>query len=283
MANTFDADLVIDTLAASAITILQARLAPLNAFTTAFSPNALIPRSTVRVPMSTVASTVATNPTNFETQTATLSEAIVEVNQYSAQFGLTAVEINQGFTLDKLAKIHLHALANKIMDITLAPVTVANYGTASVVESAANFDSSDLRTLWGDLENGSMRNIVLDGAYYAKFLPTTLESFDPTKTRVGLYGFDGFYHNSRWDGAGTNVVGFAASPEALAVVAGLPHASLTPEGEVITENVVIPDLGITVQISTHFSRTTRSWHSSYDLMFGAAKADTTALKIVTSS
>jgi hypothetical protein len=283
MANTFDADLVVDTLAASAITILQARLANLGAFTTAFSPNALMPRSTVRVPIASVASSVATNPTNFETQTATLTEAIVDVNHYSAQFGLTAVEINQGFTLDKLAKIHLHALANKIMDVALTPVTVANYGAAGVVSSAANFDSADLQTLWGALENGSQRNIVLDGAYYAKFLPTTLESFDPTKVRTGIYGFDGFYHNSRWDGAGTNVVGFAASPEALAVVAGLPHASLTPEGEVITENVLIPDLGITVQISTHYSRTTRSWHSSYDLMFGAAKADVTALSIITSS
>jgi hypothetical protein len=165
------------------------------------------------------------------------------------------------------------------LDVAFAPITVANYGAAVVNSTAANFDSADLQTLWAALEDGSMRNVVLDSAWFAKFLPTTRESLDVNGR--GAFGFDMMYHCSRWDGAGTNVCGFAASPEAMAVATGLPHADLTPDNEIRSSLTLIPDLGLTVQNNLWFNRAARSWYASYDVMFGAAKVDTSALKIVT--
>jgi hypothetical protein len=279
MANTFDADLILDTMGNAAITVLQNKLAPLSAFATQFTTDSVRPRGTIQVPVATAASTTQTNPSDFEVETATEEGVPVTVNHYNQPFGLTAQEINQGFQLTRLAKIHLRKLANKILDVAYTPITVANYGSAAVNSTAANFDSADLQTLWAALEDGSMRNVVLDSAWFAKFLPTSRESLDVNGR--GAYGFDGMYHCSRWDGAGTNVCGFAASPEAMAVAAGLPHNDLTPPGEVMTSLTLIPDLGITVQSCLWFARKSRSWRASYDLMFGAAAVDTSALKIVT--
>jgi hypothetical protein len=45
------------------------------------------------------------------------------------------------------------------------------------------------------------------------------------------------------------------------------------------ENIVIPDLGLTVQMNMWVSRSSRALWASYDVMFGAAKGDGSALKI----
>ena len=67
----------------------------------------------------------------------------------------------------------------------------------------------------------------------SKFLPTNLTSYGssgtgsgtsgPTTTGMnlrGLYGFDNFYLNTRWTGAGTNVFGFACAPNAIGLYGG---------------------------------------------------------------
>jgi len=280
----FDSQLVVDSLRDTAITVLQSRLAPLNAFTIDFGTDELAPRRNVLVPMATAGSSTQTNATDFETGTTTVSAVAVQVDQYTNSFQLTNAEINQGHKLEQMAKINLHALANKIMDVAMAPITTGNFGSATVsLSSAALVGASELKSLWGALKDGDTRNLVVDGSIYANFLPTNLDSFNLASNgrNVGIYGFDGFFYNNRWSGAGANIRGFACSPQALAVASGIPVSSPVGDDMIAQELIEIPDLGLTVQMNLWTSRATRTLWASYDVMFGAAKADGSALKIVT--
>lgn len=283
MANTFDADLVVDVLRDQAITTLQARLAPLNAFSQDFSADELAPLKTVQVPIATAGSTTQTNATNFESGDSTLDNVAVAVSQYTNSFHLTNAQLNSGHRIENLAKINLHQLANKVIDVAMAPVTTANFGSAVVdVDAATDVGAAQLKTLWASLKDGDTRNVVLDGAIYAQFLPSNLDGFTlATNGRSsGIHGFDGFYYNNRWTGAGSTINGFACSPQAIAVASGIPASTPADSDMISQENVEIPDLGLTVQVNMWVSRSSRALWCSYDVMFGAAKGDGTALKLL---
>jgi hypothetical protein len=283
MANTFAAGLVADSLRDAAITTLSSRLAPLKAFARDFSADQIRPRATVQVPICSAGATVQTDATNFESGDSTLSNAAVTVNQYSASFALTNAEINQGFRIEMLAEKNLRQLANKIIDVALTPVTVANFGAATVdVDNAPLVTATSLKSLWAALQDGSERNLVVDGSIYAQFLPSNLDGFTLAGNgrSSGIFGFDGFYFNNRWTGAGATIKGFAASPEAVAMAAGIPLSSPVTDDLISQENILIEDLGLTVQMNMWSSRSSRALWCSYDIMFGAAKGDTSALKIL---
>lgn len=283
MANTFDSALVTDSLRDVAITVLQSRLAPLSAFSQDFSADPLKPRATVQVPIATAGGTTQTNATNFESGDSTLDNVAVSVSQYSNSFHITNDQINGGHRLEKIAKINLHQLANKIIDVALAPVTVANFGAATIdVDTAGDVTAASLKSLWGALKDGDVRNVILDGSIYAQFLPANLEAFQVAAggKNVGMYGFDLFTYNNRWDGADATVKGFACSPNAIAVASGLPANDIAGSDMLSVENIEIPDLGLTVQMNMWVSRATRAVWASYDVMFGAAKGDGSALKII---
>jgi hypothetical protein len=283
MANTFDSALVTDSLRDVAITVLQSRLAPLNAFSQDFSADPLKPRATVQVPIATAGGTTQTNASNFESGDSTLDNVAVSVSQYSNSFHLTNDQINGGHRLEKIAKINLHQLANKIIDVALAPVTAANFGAATIdVDTAGDVTAASLKTLWAAIKDGDSRNLIVDGSIYAQFLPANLDAFQLAAggKNVGMYGFDFFSYNNRWDGAEATVKGFACSPQAIAVASGLPANNIAGSDMMAVENIEIPDLGLTVQMNMWVSRATRAVWASYDVMFGAAKGDPNALKII---
>jgi len=283
MANTFDSALVVDILRDQAITTLQSRLAPLNAFSKDFSADQLAPRKTVQVPIATAGSTTQTNATNFESGDSTLDNVEVSVSQYSNSFHLTNDHINSGHRIENIADINLSQLANKIIDVALTPVTTANFGSAVVdVDAASDVGATELKALWAAIKDGDTRNVVLDGAIYAQFLPSNLDGFTlATNGRTsGIHGFDGFFYNNRWTGAGSTINGFACAPQAIAVASGVP-VNTPADADMLEQTLVpIPDLGLTVQVNMWVSRSSRALWCSYDVMFGAAKGDGTALKLL---
>src|SRR5690606_13688569 len=97
--------------------------------------------------------------------------------------------------------------------------------------------------------------------------------------KAGMSGFDGFYLNSRWTGAGTNVIGFAGGPQSVGFVAGLPMYDDETRADISATTVTVP-LGasgksLSVLASTWLSRATRTRWASWDIMFGASKLDNT--------
>jgi hypothetical protein len=310
MANTLSTSLVTDVATKTAITVLQSRLAPIKNFSTDFSSEVVNPLRRLQVGVATAAGSVVSNPTSFESQGTTLTNAAVTMTHYSAQFGLSSVELNKGFTLERIMQVNLRALANQIIDAALSPISVSNFTsnsvspvvyTSSITTATGGVLGNDLitkalPTLWGSLANGTTKNLVLDGSYYQYLLPQSGFSLKPGE---GAYGFDTVNYNNRWNGTtgltgatvasgGTKssttdyqIKGFVADYGAIAIASALPYidpsvASLLQLSEVIE----IPDLGISVQFNVHGSLASRSLQASFDVVVGAAVADSSALKMI---
>jgi hypothetical protein len=278
MANSLSSSLVLDTLAEATLTTLGNRLAPLRAFSTDFTTDMMNQNAMVQVRKANAAGAVQTNPTNFETGDTNVTNVAVQVKHYSKSYNLSSQELNQGFRLEQLAAINAQVLANKIIDIALAPITATNF-PSNVTVAQASFSATNAKTLWGAVAKSSMRHLILDGTAFAQLLPTDTLGFgiQNSSYRPGSYGFDAVILNTRWDGAGTNIYGFAVGPEAVAAAAGLPMvdpgvASLLAGSRTIT----LPDLGLSVQLNTWGSLSSRSAWASLDVMFGAALGDNTA-------
>jgi hypothetical protein len=295
MANTFSSSLVTDVATKAAITTLQSRLAPIKNFSTDFSSDVVNPLRKLQVGVATSAAAVVTSPTSFEAQGTTLTNTPVVMTHYSAQFGLSSAQLNQGFSLERLMTINLRSLANGLIDAALTPVSTANFGDAvystAIATATGGVLGNDLITkglpaLWSALKDGTSRNLVLDGSYYSYLLPQSGFTLTPG---AGAYGFDTVNFNNRWNGVGTvsvssvakTIKGFVASNEAIAVASALPYIDpAVAELLQMSETIEIPDLGLNVQFNVHGSTSSRSLQASFDVVFGAAVADTSALKII---
>lgn len=268
MANTIDADLLIDTLSEKVVTYLPERLAPLRAFSKNFSTDELIQQKAVQVPLVTAGSTTLTNPTNFESGDTTTSNVAVTVNHYSQPFHITSAQYNQRFQLEMLAQGNLHKLATSISDINTALILTGTYGTGATV-AVASFATSTINTMWAAIELAGPKYLLLDGAAYAKLAPADKNAFNLGES--GAYGFDGIFHQSLWTGATANTYGFACSPDAICIAAGIPMQNPGVASEMVAQRTVVVDgIGLPVQVNVWVSRASRALWCSYDVMYGAA-------------
>jgi hypothetical protein len=271
MANTIDSALLIDTLATKAETVLANRLAPLRCFSKDFSTDNYSQGKSIQVPIATAGSTTLTNPTNFESGDSTLGKIAVTMNHYSQPFHVTSAQYNSKTRIEQLAGVNLNALADKIGGVCTALILAANYtGTAEVV-AVASFAAANAKSVWGKLAKTTEKYLILDPAAYANLLPTDRNSFDPGLS--GAFGFAGIFAQNNWTGATANTYGFACSPEAMAIASGIPDQVPGLAGMLTDQRTVTLDqLGLSVQINTWVSPSTRSLWASYDVMFGAAAA-----------
>ncbi len=89
---------------------------------------------------------------------------------------------------------------------------------------------------------------------------------------------------NRWSAAGTNVTGFAATPEAFAFTWQKPDFTASERRVIAAKSIVIPQLGdIEIEASVGFATDTRNMFAAYRVFFAAAPADTSALKLLTSA
>jgi len=286
-ANTYSSTLVTAFLIEGAVTKLQHRWAALKAFARDYSTDRYKPKATGQVKLVTAGSAVLTNATNFEQGNSTVTNAPITVSQYTQPFQVSNDDLNSGLRMEDLAKQNLANFANKIIEVATADITeanFANYSGGSYIAAPAAFGWSDMALLWGALKKADEKNAILDGEYVGALLNT------PTFFQQGLtggnenaqrFGWDGIYLNTDWTGAGTGCRGFICHPQALGAVAGLP---LTPgqvgtpiPGNTLSEaTAVVPDVGISYAVYNWFSLGSRTMWCSFDMMFGAAKQDTTA-------
>lgn len=282
MANTYDADLVVDRLADQAILVLQNKLAPLNAFSQDFGVDVMRPRATVQVEKSGTPATGQTNPTNYESGDTTNTNVAVSVSEYSQSFHVTSQELMQGHKLETKAANNLHALADDVWDVCAALLDETVHTNTVVVAAEASIAAADLQEGWGSIAKSPQKHVVLNGTAFAQFLPTNRESFVPG---AGAYGFDGFHLATKWDAAqDANTRGFFCGPNALAVASGLPDISPAVRNQCeAIRTVEIPELGLSVQLVMWGSSATRATWISYGVMFGAAVGDASALTLYQTS
>lgn len=282
-ANTFASTLVVDYLADAVITVAATKLALVSAFSRNVGLDNLRPKATVRVKKFTTGTAAQVNPTNWESNNdSTLAATTVSVDQISKNFTVSQEELNQGFALADLAQGSADLFAYGISDKITAVMTAANYGTAVTIGTAANFDTSDLPAILALAKNYRSKNLVLDGGHIARLMfSSAANTFPDGRLEAlanGRFGFDVIAENNRWTGAETNTAGFVCGPDAIAVAAGLPVGMIA--GEFIEQRVVTTNNGLSCLLSVWYSRATRSHMASYDIMFGAAAADTTQAEVL---
>lgn len=281
MSNTLSSSILLDDLSEMVITTLGNRLAPLNAFSKDFSTAGMAQNTSVQVKKFTTASAAQTNPTNFETGDTTGTNVNVLIKHYNKGFNLTSLELNSRYKLEQLAGINLQILSNAVAAVAFAPVTAANFAAGNVTIAQASFSATNAKTLWGYAAKSQQRYLVLDAVAYSNLLPSDKNSFIPG---TGAYGYDGIYLNTLTTGMGTNIYGFACGPEAIAVASGIPLIEDSVAAMLAGQRVVTIDgLGLSVQINTWGSLSTRSAWASFDVMFGAALGDNTAAAHVKSA
>lgn len=282
-ANTFASGLVVDYLADAVITVAANRLALVSAFSRNVGLDNLRPRATVQVKKFTTGTAAQTNPSSWETNNdSTLAATSVTVNQISKNFTVTQQELNQGFALADLAAGSADLFAYGISDVLTALMVSGNYGAATAIGTAANFDTSDLPAILALAKNYRSKNLILDGGHLARLqFSSAANTFPDGRYEAlnnGRFGFDVIAENNRWTSAETNAVGFVCGPDAIAIAAGLPVGMIP--GEFIEQRTVTTNNGLSCLLSVWYSRASRSHMASYDIMFGAAAADTTQAEVL---
>ena len=277
-ANTFSATLVPDIVADSILLAIGPTLAPLQAFTRGFTTDAVRPRANIDVPNPTAFGSVLTNATSFESGDATVGYKQVAVNQKTKAFHVANTDIQQGFVIQQLAEGNAIALATALWDVVATLLTTTNFTNTPVVSTAALFGQDAMQSLYASVDSNTIY-AVLANAYYAKLLRWQTTDIGPDAD-----GFARVMKASRWSAAGANVVGFACDPSAILLASGLPKTLPEIAGSLVSQDTVtIPGVGLTVQVNSWVSTATRALWLSYDVMFGAAVGNASALTLLKSA
>lgn len=278
--NTISSTLTTAILDDTVVTILQNKLAPLQALFTDVMADPQKPMAVIQVPKVTVGPTVQTDPTDWESGDSTVTNASVTLHEYSASFHITNAELQSGSRIDWLTRIAASNFANKLLDVFAAILTTSNFTNAVVTSSAGAFSVDDLKSLWASAKNFTMKNLVIDGGHFARLMPTSTQSLSVSDGAPG-YWFDGIWYSNRWSAAGSDVVGFVASPEAALVTTALP---IEPPGASSAfssiSSATVPGLGITVQTSSWVKPGTRVQWQAFDVLMGVGVCDATALTLL---
>lgn len=280
MANTLDNTLVNKILLTRGISKLQGKLPFLGAFTTDFSDDVRDQRSrSINVPFVSGGSAVQTNPTDFESGDTGSINRIITMEHISKSFYITSADYGSGTRLESLADTNMTIVANAIEAKVFALLTTTNYGTAVVGGLSGAMTGDHLKTLWASV-GGDYKVAVLKDEKFASFLPTSLDSFNPS-LGLSVYGFDRLDHSSTgFAAAGANIVGFGSAKSGIVMASALPE--YTPEvADLLSSEVMeVPGLGIFVQSNMWASAKTRNTWASFDILFGAQVGDANALKLV---
>lgn len=278
MANTIAAAILPEILGELAVTSMGTISASMNNFTTKVELNPIAPASIINVPLITAASSALTNPASFEAGDSTATNIEITPAKIVCPIHATDAEMQRGTRAEWFLGKAMQTMQNKLVDLVFAPVTEANFGSAILDKTIANFTTADLPTIWAAAKNYGRRNLYLEGSHYAKCLPTTRESFDLAQN--GAYGFDSFNLHNRWTGAGTDIIGFVADSTAIAIACGESYYDDDVLADLLMkESVMLPN-GLTITLTKWVSRASRQVWYALETMFGAALGDSTAGEVI---
>ena len=270
-ANTVDAALANTVLSGEFVTTMRTYIAPWAAFTRTVSLSPVSRRQVLEVPLYSSAGSKQQNATNYESGDSVLAPIAVTVAEESKSFHVSRPESNLGLQLAGLVPTNAKVLAEGIHAKMTALMIAANYGAATIIGTAANFDSADLPAILALGKNYDSCRLLLDGGHLAYLLPTTRESFQYGE--AGAYGFDGgIYKNNLWTSGVANICGFVCGPDAIVNAWGV--ADGLPAGEAISQTTMDVN-GIPFTMSVWFSRSTRAVWASFQVMHGCAVGDAT--------
>ena len=288
--NSFSSSLTTNFLIMGATTIASPKFAPIAAFARDTSVDPLKPLATGQMKFNTTAqdgSTTQTNATNFESGDSTLTNVAITVSQYTESFHISNGQLNSGMRMVDLIEAKLASLGSKIAKVAIANITAANFPTLSpIIRSYGAFGFGDTQAVLTAIQKGNRKNIILNGGYFYKLTNVpSLYQATPVFPGAGfrnLIGFDYVALNTEWSAAGANINGFACDPNALGVIAGLPLVDFPaiPGGILAQATGTLPGVDMPIAAYSWFNTSTRTYWSSFDMMFGAAPLDTSIGQII---
>ena len=282
MPNTISGSLVLKHLEQAAVPLLTGSLAPLRAFAqlTDMGVVRLNSVASIEVPKVTVAPSVQSNPADWESGNFTLANIPVAPVHLSISAHLLSSELQGGARIEMVARSLSEKLAQAVFDEAAALVTTANFGAATVTAAAASFGVDDVATLTNALLARN-RCLVLATPHFTAIAP----NLQPVGGTWGLPGFAGGIHEVASLTAGTNVVGWAAAPSAIAGALATPETPAgAARGEQLAQRIVaLPDIGVNCLAAAWTDIGKRIQWVSLELVVAFAVGDSTALKIVVSS
>jgi hypothetical protein len=290
--NTFSSSLTTNFLIMAATTTASPKFAPVKMFARDNSVDPLKPLATGEAKYNTTAqdgSTTLTNATNFESGDSNLNAVPINVAQYTESFHVRNVDYNSGMRMADLATAKLASLGSKVTKVLAANITAANFTTLTpIITAPGGFGWGFMEQAWASLKKANRKNIMLDGPYLAKIIntPVFLQT-TPVVPGAGwkdVSGWDFVGLNTEWSAAGANISGFACDPQALGTLSGLPLVDVPniPAGILQTATGIMPGVEVGIAAYSWFNTSTRTYWSSFDLVFGAVALDTSIGLVIAS-
>lgn len=276
MANTISASLVLDTLSKVTQTVVPNKIAPWTKFTTDFTDDSYVVNQgqSIQVSLATAGATVQTNATSWESGDTALANVPITLTNKSISFHITPLQMNNSVKLAQLITVNVQNFRDALLDVITGPMNSTHW--TNFIQAASGFSATNLQSIWATIAKADQKNIVLDGSYYSKFLPASLQT--EIGPRAGLAGYDGFDLCTRWTGAGTNVLGFAGGAHSIGIASALPQYDDETKADINATVITIdvaPGKTLPILMSTWLARATRTRWASLDVLIGAAKLDNT--------
>lgn len=268
-----------------------ARLAPLRAFTTDLSADAIDYGAAIKVRTATPATVADYHTTNGYVATdATTTDYTVTINAHkhvSLSFHEQELSGTSRRLLDEQIKVSAYALADALIDAVNALVVVGTFTNTEVTETAANTDRDTLISLRKSLTtNGAPdfdRNVLMNPDAFA-FLTADAKIISADYNNLGnvdmvsgqvrnVAGFNTIYEVPGLPSTG-NMQSFALHKSALLIATRLPKDPGAVAGGVPVPGSieVIQDeaTGLAMQVRTWYDMQKGRLNQTYTLMYGVA-------------
>jgi hypothetical protein len=270
MSNNYSSSIAVNTLQTrGALNPQQGVFPPVRTMARIYLPDPDIRLATNEVKYVTVGSTTQTNPATYQTNAdATITPIQVAVSRYTTSFQVASKDLAGGLRLLDLLAINMKIHQAKLAQVLTTLLTAANFpasGTPALTVAAGLFNLGNLAALRTPLNKSDQKFLILHPDWYSGICHT------PGFNQIA--GWAGILEYSDWSAAEAKTVGFACSPSAMAVVNGPPD---NPSPIIDQVNFTLPDLGIECGLTTWYEVNARTYWSSFDNIFGAALADTSA-------
>jgi len=296
MANTIDTDLNVGIVLDAALEAYTAALAPLMAFSTDFTPDGDQKYADVSVGFIPAASAAQDFAGTYTMQDSTWDARKMSLDQHKfvSMFTTDSQAIKSPVvSLQRQGRQKGFQLAKAVWQDILSLVVAANFSGVGYTGAASAFDSDDvvdIKQACDSADWGGDRSLILASEYFNALLKDgTIKSSDSfggsEAIRQGkvpfLSGFD-MYSSTIIPGNAENLVGFAATPEAIGIVMRYLNPQ-APEDLLDARAVTDPESGITFGYREWYDRDSGEKRAVLESLYGRITGNGNAIQRVVSA
>ena len=287
-----------DIISMSTLEAFTAAIAPLNAFTTNFSPDAVKRGDKVSI-LRTIAADAAltkTAHTAYTIQDADSDAVEISLGQpvyVSWALDDTEIASSSVLNMEVYGQQKGFQLAKKVLQDILGTITNANFSTAAFVGAASTFDADDVADIKGVCDTANMpifpRSLVVDTTYYTALLKDVAiqnsNAFGGSEAiREGripnLMGFD-LYQSTLIPGNSENLTGFATHPSGLAVA--MRYLAPQDGNTYLTASPLTDPSGITIGLRDWYDNDSGIRKRLFECVYGYVTGIAGGIKRITSA